>query len=354
MAQQWLSLVAIAASLPVVVQLSNVLHEVGHALAALAVGYRVRGFVVRGTSADFTRSGGFLQFGRRFGKAAAVIAPRRGWISGWRGMVAYAGGVVANALVVVLTAPATGTWVRSHGVSPGVHTVVSVITVSFFCVNAFQVVANLVPRVLSTGAVSDGKHLLNLLHSRRLVEWIKVAESSTVVDCPRELLWQFLDNPDNTTRYDTTAERAYQKPGTPAFVGRIVVIQHRPTPSETAGAVYEKEIIEYEPPRRVMARSTKHHFLRGEILLRALGPGTTRLTQTVWIGTKPLAPEQRQRLLDRLAEVGPRLSRENDAISHIFAAGKTEVLTRFTGGKKTEILTRGTRGRRDQRGARTR
>lgn len=325
---QWLSLVAIVASLPVVVLISNVLHEIGHALAAIAVGYRVRGFVLGGTSADFSRTGGFLQVGRKFGRAATLISPGSGSIFGWRGMVTYGGGAAANLFIVVLTAPSSLAWEFRHGieVQPGAHTYVPVVTTFFFVVNLVFLVANLVPRVQSSGGVSDGQHLLNLLHSRRLIEWIKIGESSVVIDRPRAQVWNFLDDPRNLTGYDDAVERAYQKPGTPAGVGRVLIAHMLPVPPATVGEVIESEIVAFDPPRRVMARGARNHSLRMETALRAVGPETTRLTRTVWLGAKPLAPEQRQRLLDTLGEVSPRLSRENDRIRRLLTPDTTATL----------------------------
>jgi hypothetical protein len=325
---QWLSLVAIVASLPVVVLVSNVLHELGHALAALAVGYRVRGFIVGGTSADFSRRGGFLQFGRKFGRAATLISPGSGWITGWRGIVTYGGGAAVNLLIVVVTAPASVGWEFRHGVAvqPGAHTYLPVVTVFVFVVNLVFLVANLVPRVHSSGAVSDGRHLLNLIHSRRLVEWIKIGESSVVIDRPRAQVWHFLDDPRNVTSYDHTVERIYQKPGTPAGVGRILVAHLFPVPPSTAGDVVESETVAFDPPRRMMARGARNHSLRVETALRAVGPDSTRLTRTVWLGAKPLAPEHRQRLLETLGEASSRLAQENERIRRMLVPDTTATL----------------------------
>jgi len=325
---QWLSLVSIVASLPVVVLISNVLHEIGHAVAALVVGYRVRGFIIGGTTGDFARSGEFLQFGRKFGRAATLISPGSGWISGWRGLAAYGGGVAANLFIVVVTAPASLAWIFRHGVEvqPGVHTYLPVVNVLFFVVNLVFLAANLVPRVQSSGAVSDGQHLLNLLRSRRLIEWIRASEASVVIDRPRAQVWQFLDDPANITRYDETVERAYQKPGTPAGVGRVLVIHARPAMPGTSGDVSESETVTYDPPRRIMTRHVHNQSLRSETVLRAVGPDTTRLTRTVWLGAKPLAPEQREKLLSTLGPIGPRLSRENERIRHALVPDMTETV----------------------------
>ncbi|OHV42059.1 MULTISPECIES: SRPBCC family protein [Pseudofrankia] len=338
MAQQWLSLVAIVASVPVVVLVSNVIHELGHALAALSVGYRVRGFVVGGTSADFTRSGRFLQFGRKFGKAAALISPRHGWISGWRGVVAYSGGIAMNFVALALALPdglgfarcglssqscaaeigngplpATGVFAEQDLVA-----YVGAILVLFCGVNIFQAAANLWPRVLASGAVTDGKHVLSLVQARHLVEWIQVAESTVIVERPRAYVWEFLDNPENLPRYDPAVARAYRKPGTPAGVGRITVTERHPTVPGTEGLAQETEIIAFEPPRRTIVRSAGNHSLRAETLLRAFGPGATRLTRTVWLGAKPtLMPEQRRRMLDALSGTGDELNRENEAIRSV-------------------------------------
>jgi len=310
------------------VLISNVLHEIGHALAALAVGYRVRGFVVGGTSADFSRDGGFLQFGRKFGRAATLISPGSGWITGWRGMATYGAGAAVNLFVVVVTAPASIGWEFEHGVvvQPGAHTYLPVVTVFFFVVNLVFLVANLIPRVHSSGAVSDGQHLLNLLHSRRLIEWIKIGESSVVIDRPRAQVWHFLDDPRNVTSYDDTVEHVYHKPGTPAGVGRILVAHMVPVPPATVGDVVESETVAFDPPRRMMVRGTRNHSLRVETALRVVGPDSTRLTRTAWLGAKPLAPEQRQRLLATLGEAGSRLSQENERIRRILTPDTTATL----------------------------
>jgi hypothetical protein len=102
------------------------------------------------------------------------------------------------------------------------------------------------------------------------------------------------------------------------------------------------EIIAFDPPRRVMTRSVRHHSLRSESLLRNVGVNTTRLTRTVWLGMRPLSPEQRERMYRDLADLGPQLARENDAIRRILASDSTEVLSL------------GVRSRRHARGRRVR
>ncbi|ONH25768.1 SRPBCC family protein [Pseudofrankia asymbiotica] len=338
MAQQWLSLVAIVATVPLVVLVSNVIHELGHALAALSVGYRVRGFVVGGTGADFTRSGRFLQFGRKFGKATAIVSPRHGWISGRRGIVAYGGGIAMNFVAVALALPDGLGFARcgltaqscaakfGNGPLPASGMLaeqdlvryVGAISILFCGINIFQAATNLWPRVLASGAVTDAKHILNLVEARHLVEWIQVAESTVVVDRPRAQVWEFLDNPENTPRYDPTVIRAYRKPGTSAGVGRIIVTERRPSVPGAEGPAQEAEVIAFEPPRRVIVRSAGHQTLRAETLLRAFGPGATRLTRTVWLGAKPtLTPEQRKRMLDALSGIAAELNRDNEAIRRL-------------------------------------
>jgi hypothetical protein len=320
--------VTIAFTLPVVLLVSNVLHELGHGLAALAVGYRIRGFIVGGRGSDFARDGGFLQFGRKFGRAAAMITPGRGWISGWRGMVTYGGGPAVNLLIVALTAHATFAFVFADGlgVAAGLATVYHLVAAFFFLVNARSAVLNLVPRVSHDGEITDGKHLTNLVRQGRVVEWIKIAESSVDIDRPRRAVWEFLEDPMNITVYDLDVERAYTKPGTSPGVGRVTVTHMRPAAPGEAARVVEKEIVAYDPPRRVMERSVRHHSLRTETLLRTVGSGATRLTRTVWLGMKPLAPEQRERMRSDLAEVGPRLAAENDRIRRQLAPEATEIL----------------------------
>jgi hypothetical protein len=341
---QWLSLVAVACSLPVVLLVSNVLHELGHTAAALAVGYRIRGFVLGGQSSDFDRDGGFLQLGRKFGRATVMITPRRGWIAGWRGVVTYGAGAAVNLLLVLITAPSSLSFVLAHGIRlrPGIHTVISLVTVFFCLVNARAVVWSLVPRTFSSGTISDGKQLANLIRAGWLVEWVKVAESSVDIDRPRPAVWEFLDDPANIPRYDGDVERAFVRPGTPPGVGRVTIVESRPQAPGEPGRAREMEIIAFEPPRRVMSRSVRHHTLRSETLLRTVGVGTTRLTRTVWLGMRPLAPEQRERMRRDLAQLGPRLVWENDTIRRILTPDSTE------------ILSVGARGRRQARRARTR
>jgi hypothetical protein len=115
-ASQWLSLVAVACTLPLVVLVSNVLHELGHTAAALAVGYRIRGFILGGHSSDFDRAGGFLQLGRKFGRATVMISPRHGWIAGWRGVLTYGAGAAVNLFLVLVTAPSSLGFVLAHGI----------------------------------------------------------------------------------------------------------------------------------------------------------------------------------------------------------------------------------------------
>lgn len=342
MAQQWLSLVAIMASVPVVVLVSNVIHELGHALAALSVGYRVRGFVVGGTSADFRRSGRFLQFHRRFGRAAALISARHGWISGWRGAVAFGGGVAMNFVAITLALPdacgftSCGLSSRSCAVTMGngplpatgafaerdLVRYVGALLIVFCAVNIYQAATNLWPRVLPSGTVTDGKHIRNLIEARHLVEWVQVGESTVVVDRPRPYVWEFLDNPENVPRYDHTVARAHRKPGTPLGVGRITVAMRRPDLPGADGVGQEAETIVFEPPRRVIVRSAGNQTLRAETLLRAHGPAATRLTRTVWLGLKPtLTPEQRRRLLDASRRTDDDLRRENDAIRSVLDPG---------------------------------
>ena len=329
MATQWLSLVAVACTLPVLVLVSNVLHELGHTVAALAVGYRVRGFILGGHSSDFDRAGGFLQLGRKFGRATVMISPRHGWVAGWRGVVTYGAGTGVNLLLVLLTAPSSLSFVLAHGIRmrPGIHTVISLVTVFFCLVNARATVWNLTPRVFPSGAISDGKMLANLIHAGRLVEWVKVAESSVDIERPRTAVWDFLADPENIRRFDHEVEDAYAKPGTPPGVGRVTVIQSRPKAAGDVGRVQELETIAFDPPRRVMTRGVRHHSLRSESLLRTVGLDTTRLTRTVWLGMRPLSPEQRERMHEDLAELGPQLAKENDAIRRILAPEATEALS---------------------------
>src|SRR6185369_13811807 len=134
-------------------------------------------------------------------------------------------------------------------------------------VNLVFLAANLVPRVQSSGAVSDGQHLLNLLRSRRLIEWIRASEASVVIERPRAEVWQFLDDPANITCYDETVERAYQKPGTPAGMGRVLVTHSRPAAPGASGEVGESETVTYDPPRRIMTRSLHNQSLRSETVL---------------------------------------------------------------------------------------
>jgi hypothetical protein len=325
---QWLSLVAVGVSLPMVVLISNVVHEMGHALAATAVGYRVRGFIVGGTTADYARLGPFLQLGRKFGRAATLISPGSGWISGWRGIVTYAGGPAANLFIVLVTAPTSISWGLRHGilVQPAEHTYLPLMNLSFCVANVAFLVANLVPRVHPSGINSDGRYLVNLLHSRRLVEWVKVGESSIVIDQPRTRVWEFLDDPRNIALFDDSVEQVHQKPGTPAGVGRILIARPRSTSAGSGAEVVELETVACDPPRRVMARNTRNTAVRAETVLRAVGPDTTRLTRTVWLGVSPLAPEQRQRLLETFQQVGPRLLRENERIRRILVPEVTEAL----------------------------
>jgi hypothetical protein len=78
-----------------------------------------------------------------------------------------------------------------------------------------------------------------------------------------------------------------------------------------------------------------------ETVLRAMGPDTTRLTRTVWLGVKPLAPEQRQRLIAKYGNVGARLSHENEQIRRVLNPEATQTLALS-----------GTRGRRRARARR--
>lgn len=342
MAQQWLCLSAIVVSAPVVVLVCSMIHELGHVLAALSVGYRVRGVIVGragfdrdGSRTDFFASGKFFRFRWMSGGGATIFSPQQGWIWGWRGIVAYSGGIAMNFVALAFALP-DGLGFARCGISrescaatigngplpargmlaqPDLVAYVGAVFVLFCVANIVQGVGNLWPRVYVSGTVTDGRRILNLIRAQRLVEWIQVAEASAIVERPRAEVWKFVDDPANVHRYDETIARAYQKPGTPAGEGRIVVSELRPTVPGTQGQVVESEIIAFEPPRRVMLRISAHSSLRAEMLLRTAGPGATRLTQTVWIGAKPtLVPDQRQRMIDGFRGTSEKLGREVEAI----------------------------------------
>ncbi|ADP80674.1 SRPBCC family protein [Pseudofrankia inefficax] len=310
---------------------SQVLHEAGHALAALLVGYRVRGFVLFGSSAEFARPGRFIRFGRSFGRAATMVTPRRGRIRGWRGIVVYSGGVFVNLVLAVLSAPlsvsglrcifrsgsSNGPCVASSPMLPShleeilpSHPALWLAVQILFFVNLVAVFTNLVPRVMP-GSVSDGKHILDLLRNPSNTEWVVMAKGSVVIDRPRSEVWDFLYEPSNVTQYDDTIVTAYRKPGSPLGVGEIHVNHRRPVPPATEGRVDETEIYEFDPPSLFVFGAAGTGVIRTELRLHAVEPGVTRLSQVAWFGKYPAqSPRYEARVLAALEARRPPIAEE--------------------------------------------
>ncbi|MCK9894296.1 site-2 protease family protein [Frankia sp. AgB32] len=277
-----------------------VLHELSHAAAALAVGYRVEGFVFGGGPDRFRWTGRFrISLGAR-PAAATIVSPRRGLIWGWRAVIVYLAGPLANLVVGFVAAGLVAVMLAENhakqnrlvesGVAelPPLEWFSSVVLHSasyeegviadFVLINCVIAVSSLVFRPARPGRLAtDGWLIRNYLRKRRIVTWLNVG-SEVVIERPVNVVWDFLAEPANLALYTGGLLTAERKAGTPTGVGEVWVIKSRPAGDSFAPPI-EEIIREHRPPWTVVMGPVESPTVRGVTRLRRTRRNGTLLRQ---------------------------------------------------------------------------